>query len=174
MTKRWNRTTFSSRSAGNRWARVVFVCMLTEWRRFHFSYHPREALKEGSSVSSLALRRSINPLTAIPTKNKITISFWCEITVDSWLQHSFRDMLWNCHDNNTFLANQSLCFPRTERRYHSTLQKLLDVPINKVNTNLVLFAVKTTPSLAGLVRDISEWNGPSSHVLQTSSAHQKE
>ena len=34
---------------------VVFVCMLTKWCRFHFSYHPWKALKEGSSESSLAL-----------------------------------------------------------------------------------------------------------------------
>ena len=121
------------------------------------------------------LRRSINPLTAIPTKNKkITILFWCEITVDSWLQHSFCDMLWNCHDKTIFLTSQILCFPRTERRYHSTLIKLLKFQIKRVNSILVLFAVKTTPSLAGLVRDISEWNGPSLHVLQTFSAHQKE
>lgn len=175
MTKQWNHTMFSSRSAGNCWARVVFVRMLTKWRRFHFSYHPLEVLKEGSSESSLALRRSINPLTAIPTKNKkITFLFWCKITVDSWLQHSFRDMLWNCHNNNIFLTNQILCFPRTERRYHSTFQKLLKFQIKRVNTNFVLFAVKTTPSLAGLVWDISEWNGPSLLIWQTSSAHQKE
>ena len=83
-------------------------------------------------------------------------------------------MLWNCHDKIIFLTSQILCFPRTERRYHSTLKKLLKFQIKRVNSNLVLFAVKTTPSLAGLVRDISEWNGPSSHVLQTFSAHQKE
>ena len=107
MTKPWNHAMFSLRLAGNGWARVVLVHMLTEWRHFHFSYHRPEALKEGSSESSLALRRSINPLTAIRTKNKIII-------LDSWLQHSFRDMLWNCHDNNIFLTNLSLCFPCTE------------------------------------------------------------
>lgn len=57
---------------------VVFVCMLTKWCRFHFSYHPWKALKEGSSESSLALSWSINPLTAITVKNEIAMlmSMW--------------------------------------------------------------------------------------------------
>ena len=65
---------FSSRSAGNHCASVVFVRMLTEWRRFHFLYHQREALKEGSSDNSLALRRSNNLLTAIPVKTKMILN----------------------------------------------------------------------------------------------------
>ena len=90
-----------------------------------------ENLRGGTRVCHMAqsdgkgLRRSINPLTAIPI---IPI----------------------------FLTSQILCFPRTERRYHSTLKNLLKFQIKRVNSNLVLFAVKTTPSLAGLVWDISE------------------
>ena len=59
---------FSSSSAGSRCARVVFVRMVTKWRRFHFS---QEALKEGSSNNSLALRRGNSPLMAILVKNKM-------------------------------------------------------------------------------------------------------
>lgn len=57
---------------------VVFVCMLTKWCRFHFSYHPWKALREGSSESSLAFSWSINPLTAITVKNEIAMlmSMW--------------------------------------------------------------------------------------------------
>lgn len=64
---------------------VVFVCMLTKWCRFHFSYHPWKALKEGSSESSLAFSWSINPLTAITVKNEIAMlmSMWdnCKLCI---------------------------------------------------------------------------------------------
>jgi len=70
MINQWNWTIFSSRSSGSRWASVVFVQRLTEWRRFQFWYQPREALNEGSVDSSFAFRRSINPLMAMPVKNK--------------------------------------------------------------------------------------------------------
>ena len=50
---------------------VVLVRRLTEWRRFHFWYQPRDALNSESSLNSFAFRRSINPLTAIPMQNEV-------------------------------------------------------------------------------------------------------
>ena len=53
------------------WAGVVLLRRLTEWRRFHFWFQPRDALNSGSSLNSFAFRRSINPLTAIPMQNEV-------------------------------------------------------------------------------------------------------
>ena len=66
ITNRWNLTVCCSKSSGRRWASVVLVRKLTEWRRFHFRYQPRDALNSESSLNSFAFRRTINPLTAIP------------------------------------------------------------------------------------------------------------
>ena len=71
ITNRWNLTVCCSKSSGRRWASVVLVRRLTEWRRFHFWYQPRDALNSGSSLNSFAFRRSINPLTAIPMQNEV-------------------------------------------------------------------------------------------------------
>ena len=68
---RWNLTVCCSKYSGRRWASVVLVRRLTEWRRFHFWYQPRDALNSGSSLNSFAFRRSINPLTAIPMQNEV-------------------------------------------------------------------------------------------------------
>ena len=76
ITKRWNCRILFSKSSGRRWARVLFIRRLMEWRRFQFWCHPREAL--GSYASSFAFRRNINLLTAIPkTTQAITFnSLW--------------------------------------------------------------------------------------------------
>ena len=66
ITNRWNLTVCCSKSSGRRWASVVLVRRLTEWRRFHFWHQPRDALNSESSLNSFAFRRTINPLTAIP------------------------------------------------------------------------------------------------------------
>ena len=66
ITNRWNLTVCCSKSSGRRWASVVLVRRLTEWRRFHFWYQLRDALNSESSLNSFAFRRTINPLTAIP------------------------------------------------------------------------------------------------------------
>ena len=71
ITNWWNLTVCCSKSSGRRWASVVLVRRLTEWRRFHFWYQPRDALNSGSSLNSFAFRRSINPLTAIPMQNEV-------------------------------------------------------------------------------------------------------
>ena len=70
ITNRWNWMVFSSRSCGSRWARVVLVRRLMEWRFFHLWYQPSEALKSGSLLKPFAFSRRINPLTAIPVKDK--------------------------------------------------------------------------------------------------------
>ena len=70
ITNRWNWMVFSSRSCGSHWARVVLVQRLMEWCFFHLWYQPSEALKSGSLLNSFALSRRINPLTAIPVKDK--------------------------------------------------------------------------------------------------------
>ena len=57
---------------------------------------------------------------------------------------------------NVFLTtNQILCFPCIERRSHSPRQKLFSFHIT--NEIFGLSAVRTTPSLARLVRDTWEW-----------------
>ena len=66
ITNRWNFTVCSSRSFGRRWARVVFVRRVMEWRRFQFMYQPTDALNAGSSQNSFAFKRNISPPTAIP------------------------------------------------------------------------------------------------------------
>ena len=71
ITNRWNLTVCCSKSSGRRWASVVLVRRLMEWRRFHFWYQPRDALNSGSSLNSFAFRRSTNPLTAIPMQNEV-------------------------------------------------------------------------------------------------------
>ena len=71
ITNRWNLTVCCSKSSGRRLASVVLVRRLTEWWRFHFWYHPRDALNSGSSLNSFAFRCSINPLTAIPMQNEM-------------------------------------------------------------------------------------------------------
>ena len=43
------------------YAIAVLVRRLTEWRRFHFSYQPRDAVNSGSSLNCFAFKRSINP-----------------------------------------------------------------------------------------------------------------
>ena len=59
-----------------------------------------------------------------------------------------------------------ICFPRIERRSHSTRQKFFSFHIT--NEIFGLSTVKTPPLLARLVQDTWEWNGPFLHVLQTS------
>ena len=70
---RWTpcETVCCSKSSGRCWASVVLVRRLTDWRRFHFWYQPRDALNSGSLLNSFAFRRSINPLTAIPVQNEV-------------------------------------------------------------------------------------------------------
>ena len=93
ITNRWNWMVFSSRSCGSRWARVVLVRRLMEWRFFHLWYQPSEALKSGSLLNSFAFSRRINPLTAIPVKDK-------------------RDQLFDLFWQHEKLANQKRSFPR--------------------------------------------------------------
>ena len=76
----WNWMTLSSKSAGSRWARVVFALMEMEWRRFQFVYQPSDALNSGSVLSSFALSRSIMLLTDRPaTTIKIKCQFLDQI-----------------------------------------------------------------------------------------------
>ena len=93
ITNRWNWMVFSPRSCGSRWARVVLVRRLMEWRFFHLWYQPSEALKSGSLLNSFAFSRRINPLTAIPVKDK-------------------RDQLFDLFLQHEKLANQKQSFPR--------------------------------------------------------------
>ena len=81
-----NWTVFSSKSCGSRWARVVFVRRLMEWRFFHFWYQPSEALKSRSLHNSFAFSRRI-------TKDKRERLF---------------DLFWQLEK----LANQKRSFPR--------------------------------------------------------------
>ena len=107
---RWTpcETVCCSKSSGRCWASVVLVRRLTEWRRFHFWYQPRDALNSGSSLNSFAFRRSINPLTAIPVQNEVR-----RLPNDPGLQTIERLKIW--HVLNMFwqlwkLANENLSY----------------------------------------------------------------
>ena len=73
IMNRWNCIIFSSRSFGRRWASVVFVRSVMEWRRFQLTYQPTytDALNSGSLQNSFAFNRNISPLTAIPKTSKM-------------------------------------------------------------------------------------------------------
>ena len=69
-TKRWNSTTLSSMSAGRRCAKVVLLLMEIAWRRFHFVYHPGDALNSGSELSSFAFSWIMMLFTVRPVNIK--------------------------------------------------------------------------------------------------------
>ena len=92
------------------WAGVVLVRRLTEWRRFHFWFQPRDALNSGSSLNSFAFRRTIDPLTAIPMQNQANSYAWCKTKWEGTIE---RLKIW--HVLNLFwhlwkLANESLSY----------------------------------------------------------------
>ena len=58
-----------SSSKEMQYAIVVLVRRLTEWRRFHFSYQPRDAVNSGPRWIVLPLNVASIHLAAIPVQN---------------------------------------------------------------------------------------------------------
>jgi len=108
-------------SFGRRCARVVFAHVLTEWRRFQFWYHPREALNSGLSASFFAFIRSINPLTAIPERYKEVNFTFSGITTKHLITKHFVMMLLESDQSEVpVLATESKHEARESNNYKRT------------------------------------------------------
>ena len=127
------------------------------WRFFQFWYQPREALNSGSLHNSYAFNRRINPLTAIPVKDKTRSDI-------------FRSLFWLVLTTLETDQSQAVVPTALETRQLDRSDRNQLVLVKKRRTYPDFFALKTTPEVFDPIQDTSAYNSPSSFVLLTFSA----
>ena len=122
-----------------------------------FWYQPREALNSGSLHNSFAFNQRINPLTAIPVKDKTSSDifkslFWLVLTTSETDQSQAVVLTALVNMATRSIWQESAGFGLKRRTYPD------------------FFALKTTPEVFDPIQDTSAHNSPSSFVLLTFSA----
>ena len=154
---RCNWIVFSSKSWGSCWARVVLDQKLMAWCFFQFWYQPREALNSGSLHNSFTFNQRINPLTAIPVKDKTSSDI-------------FRSLFWLVLTSLETDQSQAVVLTAlVNMAAWSIWQESAGVGLKR-RTYRDFFALKTTPELFDPIQDTLAYNSPSSFILLTFSA----